>query len=45
MSASAEILLEREPNVLLIPAKASFQQNGKPAVYVAEERAIPHPAD
>ncbi len=34
MSASAEILLEREPNVLLIPAKASFQQNGKPAVYI-----------
>lgn len=34
MSASAEIVTERQPGVLLIPAKASFQQNGKPAVYV-----------
>ena len=34
MSATAEIIVERQPNVLLIPARASFQQNGKPAVYV-----------
>jgi RND family efflux transporter MFP subunit len=34
MSASAEVLIESEPNVLLIPARASFAHNGKPAVYV-----------
>ncbi len=34
MSATAEIDVERQPNVLLIPAKASFLQNGKPSVYV-----------
>lgn len=34
MSASAEIIIESQPNVLLIPARASFSQNGKPAVYV-----------
>lgn len=34
MSASAEIIIEREPNVLLIPSRASFLQKGKPAVYV-----------
>jgi multidrug resistance efflux pump len=34
MSASAEIVIESEPNALLIPARASFLQNGKPAVYV-----------
>ncbi len=34
MSASAEIEVEKQPNVLLIPVKASFLLNGKPAVYV-----------
>jgi RND family efflux transporter MFP subunit len=34
MSASAEIIIEREPNALLIPSRASFLQKGKPAVYV-----------
>ena len=34
MSASAEIVIESEPNALLIPVRASFLQNGKPAVYV-----------
>jgi HlyD family secretion protein len=34
MSATAQIIVERQPNVLLIPARASFQQNGKPTVYV-----------
>ena len=34
MSASAEIIIEREPGALLIPVKASFIRNGKPAVYV-----------
>ena len=34
MSASAEIIIERHPNKLLIPARASFEYEGKPAVYV-----------
>ena len=34
MSATAEIIIERAPNVLLIPVRASFTQNGKPAVYI-----------
>ena len=34
MSASAEIIIERQPNALLIPSRASFLQKGKPAVYV-----------
>jgi HlyD family secretion protein len=34
MSATAEIIVDKEPNVLLIPTRASFQKNGKPAVYI-----------
>ena len=34
MSASAEVIIERQPGVLLIPSRASFSQNGKPMVYV-----------
>jgi HlyD family secretion protein len=34
MSASVEVITEMQPGVLIIPAKASFQQNGKPTVYV-----------
>jgi RND family efflux transporter MFP subunit len=34
MSASAEIIIEREPKALLIPVRASFTKNDKPAVYV-----------
>jgi RND family efflux transporter MFP subunit len=34
MSATAEIIIERAPSVLLIPVRASFTQNGKPAVFV-----------
>lgn len=34
MSATAEIIVDREPNVLLIPVRASFQRNGKPTVYI-----------
>jgi HlyD family secretion protein len=34
MSASAEVIIERDPNVLLIPVRASFTQEGKPAVYL-----------
>ena len=34
MSSSAEIIIERQPNMLLIPLRASFDKDGKPAVYV-----------
>jgi len=34
MSASAEIVIESEANTMLIPVRASFIHNGKPAVYV-----------
>ena len=34
MSATAEIIIERDPNALLIPVRASFTKNDKPAVYV-----------
>jgi HlyD family secretion protein len=34
MSVTAEIIVDKQPNVLLIPARASFQVNGKPAVYL-----------
>jgi HlyD family secretion protein len=34
MSASAEVIIERQSNMLLIPARASFDKDGKPAVYV-----------
>jgi len=34
MSASAEIIIEREGNTILIPNRASFTHNGKPAVYI-----------
>jgi HlyD family secretion protein len=34
MSASGEIIVEKQPNVLLIPTRASFLVNGKPTVYV-----------
>jgi multidrug efflux pump subunit AcrA (membrane-fusion protein) len=34
MSASADVLIETASNRLLIPAKATFQRNGKPHVWV-----------
>ncbi|HPT28312.1 MAG TPA: hypothetical protein PLZ95_17975, partial [Bryobacteraceae bacterium] len=34
MSASAEIVIDRQPSSLLIPLKASFSQGGKPMVWV-----------
>src|SRR3954447_23635932 len=34
MSATAEVIIEKDPNQLLIPARASFDKEGKPAVYV-----------
>src|SRR4051794_7643575 len=33
MSASTEIIIERQPNSLLIPSRASFAKDGKPAVF------------
>jgi multidrug efflux pump subunit AcrA (membrane-fusion protein) len=34
MSASTEIIIEREANTLLIPSRASFAKDGKPAVFI-----------
>jgi HlyD family secretion protein len=34
MTGSAEVVIESQPNTLLIPARASFLHNGKPAVWV-----------
>jgi multidrug efflux pump subunit AcrA (membrane-fusion protein) len=34
MSGSAEVVIESQPDVLLIPSRSSFVHNGKPAVYV-----------
>jgi len=34
MSATAEIIILREPSQLLIPVRSSFDKDGKPAVYV-----------
>jgi RND family efflux transporter MFP subunit len=36
MSSTAEIIIERQPNMLLIPSRASFDKDGKPAVYVQQ---------
>jgi RND family efflux transporter MFP subunit len=34
MSATAEVVIERSPGALLIPVRASFTEDGKPAVYI-----------
>jgi multidrug efflux pump subunit AcrA (membrane-fusion protein) len=34
MSASAEVIIEREPRKLLIPIRASFDKDGQPAAYL-----------
>lgn len=34
MSASIDIIIDSQPNVLLIPIRASFTQGGKPSVYI-----------
>jgi len=36
MSATAEVVIESEGKTLLIPVRASFMNNGKPAVYVQQ---------
>ena len=38
MSATAEIIIERQQNALLIPIKASFELDGKPAVFIQRGR-------
>jgi HlyD family secretion protein len=34
MSATAEVIIERQPNALMIPLKASLELDGKPGVFV-----------
>ena len=36
MTGSAQIVIESQPDTLLIPLRASFVHNGKPAVYVQQ---------
>lgn len=36
MSSTADVIIEREPSALLIPVRASFTENGKPAVYIQQ---------
>lgn len=36
MSATVEVVVERRPNVLVVPSKASFQIEGRPTVFVRE---------
>lgn len=36
MSATAEVIIESQPGTLLIPVRASFMHQGKPAVYVQQ---------
>jgi RND family efflux transporter MFP subunit len=38
MSATAEIIIEKQPNAVMIPVRASFAHNGRPAVYVQKGR-------
>ena len=41
MSASTEVIIERQPSTLLIPVRASFSKDGKPAVYVQKGKDFP----
>ncbi|MBI1357753.1 MAG: HlyD family efflux transporter periplasmic adaptor subunit [Acidobacteria bacterium] len=36
MSATVEVVVERRPNELVIPAKASFQIDGRPTVFIKD---------
>ena len=40
MSGTAEIIIESQKNALLIPVRASFLNNGKPAVYVQKGQSF-----
>lgn len=41
MSATAEVVIESQPNTLLIPVRASFLEKGKPAVYLQKGQQFP----
>jgi macrolide-specific efflux system membrane fusion protein len=44
MSATAQIIIESTPDALLIPARASFQKDGKPHVWVQRgQEFLPRP--
>ncbi len=46
MSVTAEVIVERLPGVIVIPAKASFQVEGKPTVFVKEGQTFrPQPIE
>jgi multidrug efflux pump subunit AcrA (membrane-fusion protein) len=46
MSVTAEVIVERLPGVIVIPAKASFQIDGKPTVFVKEGQSFrPQPIE
>jgi multidrug efflux pump subunit AcrA (membrane-fusion protein) len=40
MSASAEVIVQREANQLLIPVRASFDRDGKPAAYLQKGKSF-----
>jgi HlyD family secretion protein len=40
MSATADIIIDSQPGMLMIPVRASFVHAGKPAVYVQKGRAF-----
>ncbi len=40
MSASARVVVDRMPNVMIVPAEAVFQRNGQSIVYVLQRRGF-----
>jgi multidrug efflux pump subunit AcrA (membrane-fusion protein) len=40
MSASAEVIIQRDPNKLLIPVRSSFDKDGKPAAYLQSGKSF-----
>ena len=43
MNSRVDIIVERIPNAISVPANAVFTRQGRPAVYVAEKNAwLPH---
>ena len=40
MSSSARVIIESAPNVLLIPMRANFTDQGKPAVYIQQGKTF-----
>jgi len=46
MSASAEVIIERQQNALLIPVRGSFVRSGKPSVYIQKgQQFLPRPIE